>query len=146
MNIDTYIFSEFVKSGYCSNLASNLNFEVKDEMIKLSLNGKFGNYAARVISPFVGLGTLLASLCLRVGSIVEPIIGILVDICVAIAFRNSRPLYSCILRFGHIFRNLCYNTGYIVRDVIKIGLVAGIGGILAPEAAYNGLSRFHRGS
>ncbi len=142
MNIDTYIQSDFCSSGYCSTLASDLNHEVKVKMIKLSEKGTFGNIAARVVSPFVGAGTLLASLCLRIGSIIEPFIGILADIGAAIIFRSSRPLYGSLIRCGHIFRNLFYNIPHIVRDIVKIGLVAGVGGIIAPKPAYNTLSRF----
>lgn len=142
MDLEKYIHSDFRKSAYCIGLADNLHHEVKANMTKLAWNGKLGNLSARVVSPFVGVGTLLASLCLRIGSIVEPIIGILADIGATIIFCSIRPLVNILFRVGHIFRNLFFTPKRIVGDVIKVGLVAGIGGIIAPESAYDNLSPY----
>ncbi len=142
MDLGSYIFSNFARSNYFKSIDLKFNHCVKEKMIHLSQKGLAGSCAARIISPFVGIGATLTSIALRICSIVEPIIGIPADLAAAICCSSGRPVVpvaNAIDRIGHIPRNLIHNGIGIVRDVFKIGIVAGIGGIFTPRA-YNSLS------
>lgn len=137
-----YITSSFGQSGFFNKVDNDFNHFVKESMINLSRSGTAGKIAARVISPFVGIGAMLASICLRICNIIEPVVGVFVDAGASIYYRNPRPLLNMGLRIVyHLPRNAVYNAGYIVRDFFKIGVVAGVGGIFT-TSAYEGLSYF----
>lgn len=138
--LDSYLFSKFGESLFFSDTMHRLHSGVKGQMVKLSEWGIFGAVTARVISPIVGGATLVASLALRVCSIVEPIIGILADVAAAVIFRSTRPLFGALLKCTRIPKYLWYNSTGIFKDLFKIGLVAALGGIIAPGAAYKNLS------
>lgn len=140
IKVDKYFNTDFSKSVACYKLAGNLQHEVKIFMVRLTKTGNFGAITARIISPFLGTGTLLISLILRVGSVVEPIFGMFVDLGAALVCLSTLPLLNFLQRFVHIFRNLRGNGKKIPVDLFKVGLVATFGGIISPKAAYDKLS------
>jgi hypothetical protein len=134
-NLQKYMGSNFASSIYCARLATNLRDQVQVGMLNL-LDSKGGPIIVRILSPFVGLGAFLASLCLRIGSLLEPIFGLFVDVGAALIFLSPEPLFNlknrCIVE-----RMICKVTpGAFLVDLFKYGLVVGIGGIVDPRPAY----------
>lgn len=144
VTLNTYVHSSFAQSGFVHQCAKDLHLEVKTKMRDLVESGTAGNCVARILSPFVGLGTYAVTLCLRIGTIIEPIIGILGDLIAAIVFSSTMPLVHILFRFGHLFRNAFSVSGYLIKDIFVIGIGATVGGIIAPSSAYDNLSEFIR--
>lgn len=129
-----YEESHFFQSKYCDQLAYTLNTKVHNKMQKWNKAGTSGKIGAHLASPFVGLGTCLASICLRIGSIIEPIIGIFADFGASIYYRSSNPLKNIASRFKQAGIHLPKNILYILRDTLFVGVASGIGGIFSPKA------------
>lgn len=142
MNFEA-VKANFEMSKLCNSLAYDLKAEVKINMTRLARTGVAGNLAARLISPLVGTGTFVLLAALRVGSVVEPIFGIISDIIEAIAKRDANCLgRAFIVRPIDFGRNLLFSCLWIPGELFTVGLFSGLGGILAPEKAYYHLTPF----
>lgn len=140
--LESYLNTSFCESKFFSNNIEILKFKIKSKAVRLMREGTLGVVLVRAASPLMGAGTLLGSLCLRIGSIIEPIIGILADIGAAIFFRSNQPLANIPFRCRHILPNLLNQIGGAAKDIVFIGIGVGVGGMILPLAACDCLSRY----